>query len=304
MVVQLKQGVIFNNLGLWTPMLGHYRYMVSAWPQPKKTYFRCVSARPSSHPLKSKEGPFLVLGMTVRFRHKNPTIPAVFCHGAIPVIPVVDENIKASSFLGSLGSDPPHWWPPKDAGYENTHPGWNSEFFAPPIWTKIVERKSSSVKKWEWLHLPPKFSGVKMKNNFELPPPSVGVWGSQPKLFIYHCCYYWWRRSNTLEDTINWWGKKKMAPLGVLLERIFFDKKNRWKLEEMDGVKPCGGMFPLISWRIFWVFFPVKTYLVRIVARCQTKINLPKNEGKKLSKKTSAKTFGPKNPSEKKKKLQ
>ena len=45
----------------------------------------------------------------------------------------------------------------------------------------------------------------------------------------------------------------------------------------------------------FLGFFPVKTYLVRIVARCQTKINLPKNEGKKLSKKTSAKTFGPKN---------
>lgn len=138
------------------------------------------------------------------YSHKNPTIPAVFCHGAIPVIPVVDENIKAWSFLGNLGSDPPHWWP-RIGCWAMKIPTQDdfSEFFAPPIRTKIVERKSSSVKKWEWLHLPPKFSGVKMKNNFELPPPSVGVWGSQPKLFIYHCCYYWWRRSNTLEDTIN-----------------------------------------------------------------------------------------------------
>lgn len=95
------------------------------------------------------------------YSHKNPTIPAVFCHGAIPVIPVVDENIKAWSFLGNLGSDPPHWWP-RIGCWAMKIPTQDdfSEFFAPPIRTKIVERKSSSVKKWEWLHLPPKFSGV------------------------------------------------------------------------------------------------------------------------------------------------
>lgn len=140
MVVQLKQGVIFNNLGLWTPMLGHYRYMVSAWPQPKKTYFRCVSARPSSHPLKSNAGPFLVLGMTLGlYSHKNPTIPAVFCHGAIPVIPVVDENIKAWSFLGNLGSTHPTGGPPRMLAMKiptQDDPG----VFSPPIWTKIVAR--------------------------------------------------------------------------------------------------------------------------------------------------------------------
>lgn len=162
MVVQLKQGVIFNNLGLWTPMLGHYRYMVSAWPQPKKHISDASQPVPALTLSNQTRALFLFWGWRFRFRHKNPTIPAVFCHGAIPVIPVVDENIKAWSFLGNLGSTHPTGGPASDAGLWKISTRMKLRVFCPPIWTKIVERKSS-VKNGNWfLHLPPKFSGVKI----------------------------------------------------------------------------------------------------------------------------------------------